>query len=96
MARKQMITREIKGIEYKVKAVTSDDEIVKVYIELPASLDAKKVRYELEKACEEKGVDMVKVLDTVETTHMYGMEIADFMAQAIELDPETRSPLKKD
>ena len=96
MARKQMITREIKTIIYTVKAVTKDDEITTETIELQASLDTKKVRPALEKACETLGVDMVKIMSSTESVRMYGMEIPEFMAHAVELDPITRAPLKND
>ena len=94
MARKQMVTREFKAINYTVKVVTKDDKLGTMHIELPANVDAKKVREALEAECELRGVDMVKVLETAEVTKMYGMPVHDFMKLAIELDPDTRTPLK--
>lgn len=96
MARKQMITREIKTIIYTVKAVTKDDEITTEKFELQASLDTKKVRPALEKACELLDLDMVKIISSTESVHLYGMEIPEFMRYAVELDPITRAPLKND
>ena len=58
-------------------------------------VDDKKIQKEIEKQLPEN-LKFVAVESKTEAKKLFGLDEAEFMAHAIELDPKTRKPLKAD
>jgi len=93
--RKEMVTRGIDGTKATVKVInTATDEITTKELVLSKDLtgDAKKLNKAVVKSLEE-GEVLIRI-ESAEVIHkLFGMEMSDFLASAIELDPTTRKPV---
>ena len=90
-----MVTRGIDGTKATVKVInTATDEITTKEFVLSKDLtgDAKKLNKAVVKSLEE-GEVLIRI-ESAEVIHkLFGMEMSDFLASAIELDPTTRKPV---
>lgn len=90
-----MVTRGIDGTKATVKVInTATDEITTKELVLSKDLtgDAKKLNKAVVKSLEE-GEVLIRI-ESAEVIHkLFGMEMSDFLASAIELDPTTRKPV---
>lgn len=93
--RKEMVTRGIDGTKAIVKTInTATDEITTKELVLSKDLtgDAKKLNKAVVKSLEE-GEVLIRI-ESAEVIHkLFGMEMSDFLASAVELDPTTRKPV---
>lgn len=93
--RKEMVTRGIDGTKAVIKTInTTTDEISTREVVLSKDLtgDDKKLNKAVVKSLNE-GEVLIRV-ESVEVIHkLYGMDMAQFLASAIELDPTTRKPV---
>lgn len=93
--RKEMVTRGIDGTKAVIKTInTATDEISTREVVLSKDLtgDEKKLNKAVVKLLNE-GEVLIRV-ERVEVIHkLYGMDMAQFLASAIELDPTTRKPV---
>lgn len=93
--RKEMVTRGIDGTKALVKVInTATDEITTKELVLSKDLtgDAKKLNKAVVKSLEE-GEVLIRI-ESAEVIHkLFGMEMSDFLASAVELDPTTRKPV---
>lgn len=93
--RKEMVTRGIDGTKAIVKTInTATDEISTKELVLSKDLtsDAKKLNKAVVKSLEE-GEVLIRI-ESAEVIHkLFGMEMSDFLASAVELDPKTRKPV---
>jgi hypothetical protein len=93
--RKEMVTRGIDGTKAIVKVInTATDEISTKELVLSKDLtgDAKKLNKAVVKSLEE-GEVLIKIASAEVIHKLYGMEMSDFLASAVELDPTTRKPV---
>ena len=93
--RKEMVTRGIDGTKAIVKVInTATDEISTKELVLSKDLtgDAKKLNKAVVKSLEE-GEVLIKIASSEVIHKLYGMEMSDFIASAVELDPTTRKPV---
>lgn len=90
-----MVTRGIDGTKAVIKTInTATDEITTREVVLSKDLtgDEKKLNKAVVKSLNE-GEVLIRV-ERVEVIHkLYGMDMAQFLASAIELDPTTRKPV---
>lgn len=93
--RKEMVTRGIDGTKATVKVInTANDEITTKELVLSKDLtgDTKKLNKAVVKALDE-GEVLIRI-ESAEVIHkLFGMEMSDFLASAVELDPTTRKPV---
>lgn len=90
-----MVTRGIDGTKAIVKVInTATDEISTKELVLSKDLtgDAKKLNKAVVKSLEE-GEVLIKIASAEVIHKLYGMEMSDFLASAVELDPTTRKPV---
>ena len=96
MAR-NMVTRTVKGTQVTVKVVdTATEQIIEDSVIIPAGkkeLDEATFKKRVSKALPE-GRILVAIVSTTDVEKCYGIPVADFMAQAIEIDPKTRTALE--
>lgn len=93
--RKEMVTRGIDGTKAIVKVInTATDEITAKELVLSKDLtgDEKKLNKAVVKSLEE-GEVLIKITSAEVIHKLYGMEMSDFLASAVELDPTTRKPV---
>ena len=90
-----MVTRGIDGTKAVVKTInTATDEITTKELVLSKDLtgDTKKLNKAVVKALDE-GEVLIRI-ESAEVIHkLFGMEMSDFLASAVELDPTTRKPV---
>ena len=90
-----MVTRGIDGTKAIVKTInTATDEIATKELVLSKDLtgDTKKLNKAVVKALDE-GEVLIRI-ESAEVIHkLFGMEMSDFLASAVELDPTTRKPV---
>ena len=90
-----MVTRGIDGTKAVIKTInTATDEISTREVVLSKDLtgDEKKLNKAVVKSLNE-GEVLIRV-EKVEVIHkLYGMDMSQFLASAIELDPTTRKPV---
>ena len=93
--RKEMVTRGIDGTKAIVKTInTATDEIATKELVLSKDLtgDTKKLNKAVIKALDE-GEVLIRI-ERAEFIHkLIGIEMSDFLASAVELDPTTRKPV---
>ena len=93
--RRDMVTREILGTKVTVKVVDPATEIVKpmevILSGRYTELDAKTQRAAAKAIGE--GVVIIKLESVEPFNKLVGMDTADFIAHAMELDPKTRKPI---
>ena len=90
-----MVTRGIDGTKAIVKTInTATDEITTKELVLSKDLtgDEKKLNKAVVKSLDE-GEVLIRI-EKAEVIHkLFGMEMSDFLASAVELDPTTRKPV---
>ncbi len=91
MAR-NMVTRTVHGMEVSIKVVdTSTEQIIEDTVTLSKSYDDDaKLKKAVTKAIPDNQI-LVAITGTTQVDKCYGLPVADFMAQAIEIDPKTRA-----
>lgn len=93
--RKEMVTRGIDGTIATIKTInTATDEIAtrEVVLSKDLTTDEKKLNKAVVKSLNE-GEVLIRI-ERAEVIHkLYGMEMSQFLASAIELDPTTRKPV---
>ena len=94
MAR-NMVTRTVHGMEVSIKVVdTSTEQIIEDTVTLSKSYDDDaKLKKAVAKAIPENQI-LVAITGTEQVEKCYGIPVADFMAQAIEIDPKTRTAIE--
>lgn len=98
----KMVTRTVVGTKATVKVIDlTTDKITTEDVQLSKTFDegaTEKVKRQAEKTI--KAVDpnktVVAVLSFSKSETLYGVDEAVFMANAVELDPETRKPLAQE
>lgn len=94
----KMITRAVDGTKATVKVVSrSTNEIFtkEVVLSKDYTDDSKKLFKECVKALANDEDLVIINVENVEKVHkLFGLDVAQFMELAIELDPETRKPLQ--
>lgn len=91
MAR-NMVTRTVKGTEVNIKVVdTETEQIIEDTVVLSKAYDDDaKLKKAVAKAIPENKI-LVAITGTTPVEKCYGIPVADFMAQAVEIDPKTRT-----
>lgn len=99
MARERMVTRSVNVVEYKCLAVdmTDMENIVTGEMEFTLTGDipensAKALKL-LQSRYDSNTLKVVAIMDARKYDKMYGMREVDFIAQATELNPETRKAI---
>lgn len=104
MARKQIVSRTVVGVEVTVLALDciKAEPVNATYI-LSGSYktkdeqyDEKKIVKALKKLYETDDLKIAKVVSIAECNKLYGMWEEDFIANAMLLDPTTRKPIGMD
>ena len=95
MARKEIVTRTIIGAEVTVLALntTTCEPFNVTYVINGNESDEKKLLKTVKKLYDTEEVSNVKVVSITSVNKLYGMWQEDFIANAMELDPNTRKPL---
>lgn len=95
MARKPMVTRSFEVTRVNVMMCNTESaEVQNKDIEVPRTYkDNEKLLKVVKEIAETKTDKVVTIVDKTEFTKLYGMSEADFLKNAIELDPETRKAL---
>lgn len=95
MARQYPFTRTI--ATQKVTALVFDKETAEpsnITITLPANInEPAKLEKAAAKVINKGNIKFIEVVDVVLEEKLYGISLEDFLAHAVELDPETRKPL---
>ena len=95
MARQYPFTRTI--ATQKVTTLVFDKETAEpsnITITLPANItEPAKLEKAAAKVINKGNIKFIEVIDTVLEEKLYGISLEDFLAHAVELDPETRKPL---
>lgn len=96
MARKPMITRTLISTKATVLCLNVETaEPTNETFELARTFkDNDKLMKALKEKYESDTTKLVHIVDTAEVEKLYGMSETDFMLNAVELDPNTRKPLK--
>ena len=95
--RRDMVTREVLGTKVTVKVVDPATEVVKP-VELVLSGRYTEADSKVMKAASKvlgEGIVIIKVESVESFNKLYGMDTADFVKNAMELDPKTRKPLEE-
>lgn len=88
-----LITRSKESLELKVMVANTDTKAVESITKVIPKVDEKKIQKEVEKTLPEN-LKFVAVESSTPVVKLYGLDEAQFMDMAIELDPVTRKPLK--
>ena len=98
MARAKMVTRTITATEVEAQIVTiSASEITTIKVTVSGEYDdTEKLLKAVKKQTETADIKVLQVLTSEKIEKLYGMLETDFLAQAKELDPETRKALAQD
>lgn len=98
MARAKMVTRTITATKVEAQIVTiSASEITTINVTVSGEFDdADKLLKAVKKQTETNDIKVLQVLTSEKIEKLYGMLESDFLAQAKELDPETRKALAQD
>ena len=89
-----MITRTVVGTMVTAKVVNKNTDEVSIYsaVVSKALADEKAAAKELAKIIPSDLV-IINVTEFTKVENLYGMTVADFMAHATALDPQTRKPI---
>ena len=92
-----MITRTVLGTLITAKVVNKYTDEVGLHSAVVSKVVAeeKDAAKALAKVLPEEFV-IINVVSMEKVENLYGMTVADFMAHAVELDPQTRKPLTKE
>ena len=95
MARAKMVTRTITATKVEAQIVTiSASEITTIKVTVSGEFDdTEKLLKAVKKQTETADIKVLQVLTSKKIEKLYGMLETDFLAQAKELDPETRKAL---
>ena len=96
MAREAMVTRTVIGTKATcmVVDINAGETMTKVYTVGGNFDDEKKLFKAVEKVANlEEGIKLVHIIESTKVEKLLGMPEADFIAHAVELDPETRKRL---
>jgi len=98
MARAKMVTRTITATKVEAQIVTiSASEITTINVTVSGEFDdTDKLLKAVKKQTETADIKVLQVLTSEKVEKLYGMLETDFLAQAKELDPETRKALAQD
>lgn len=104
MARKQIVSRTVVGVEASVLALNciTGEPSTETYIlsgsykDKDGNYDEKKILKSLKKSYETDDFKLVKVVAVADCNRMYGMWEEDFIRNAMPLDPTTRKPIGMD
>lgn len=98
MARAKMVTRTITATKVEAQIVTiSASEITTINVTVSGEYDdIDKLLKAVKKAIETADIKVLQILTSEKVEKLYGMLETDFLAQAKELDPETRKALAQD
>ena len=98
MARAKMVTRTITATQVEAQIVTiSASEITTIKVTVSGEYDdTEKLLKAVKKATETADIKVLQILTSEKIEKLYGMLETDFLAQAKELDPETRKELAQD
>ena len=98
MARAKMVTRTITATEVEAQIVTiSASEITTIKVTVSGEYDdTEKLLKAVKKATETADIKVLQIITSEKIEKLYGMLETDFLAQAKELDPETRKALAQD
>ena len=98
MARKPMVTRSFEVTNVNVMMVnTITAEVHNKEFEVPRTYkDNEKLLKVVKEMVETDSDKVVTIVDKSVATKLFGMSEADFLKNAIELDPETRKVLETD
>lgn len=98
MARKPMVTRSFEVTNVNVMMCnTITAEVHNKEFEVPRTYkDNEKLLKVVKEMVETDSDKVVTIVDKSVATKLYGMSEADFLKNAIELDPETRKVLESD
>lgn len=88
-----LITRSKESLELKVMVANTDTKTVESITKVIPKVDEKKIQKEVEKTLPEN-LKFVAVESSTPVVKLYGLDEAQFMDMAIELDSVTRKPLK--
>lgn len=92
-----MITRTVLGTTITAKVVNRNTDEVSLYTSVVSKVvtEEKDAVKALAKILPEELV-IINIVSCEKVENLYGMTVADFMAHAVELDPQTRKPLNKE
>ena len=92
-----MITRTVLGTLITAKVVDKNTDEVKLHTAVVSKVvtEEKDAVKALAKVLPEDLV-IINVVSLEKVENLYGMTVADFMAHAVELDPQTRKPITKE
>lgn len=92
-----MITRTVLGTTITAKVVNKETDEVSLYTAVVSKVvtEEKDAIKALSKVLPENLIT-ISIVSCEKVENLYGMTVADFMAHAIELDPQTRKPLNKE
>lgn len=92
-----MITRTVLGTTITAKVVNRNTDEVSLYTSVVSKVvtEEKDAVKALAKVLPEELV-IINIVSCEKVENLYGMTVADFMAHAVELDPQTRKPLTKE
>lgn len=94
MARKAIVTRTIMGTKVTVLGLNTETEAPeKKEVIISGKADEAKALKEVQKFFKDSSFTVAKVLGIEPYNKLLGMYEEDFIAHAMELDPETRKPL---
>lgn len=92
-----MITRTVLGTTITAKVVNKETDEVSLYTAVVSKVvtEEKDAIKALSKVLPENLIT-ISIVSCEKVENLYGMTVSDFMAHAIELDPQTRKPLNKE
>ena len=98
MARAKMVTRTITATKVEAQIVViSASEISNINVTVSGEYDnPEKLMKAVQKQTETADLKVLKIVSSEKVEKLYGMLETDFLAQAKELDPETRKALAQD
>lgn len=96
MARVAMVTREFTTTNATCKFFDiASTTITEKVIAIPANVDPEKVDNYIRKTYDNEKQRFIMVESTEKVCKLYGMTVETFLANSVELDPETRKILEK-
>lgn len=98
MARAKMVTRTITATKVEAQIVViSASEISNINVTVSGEYDnPEKLMKAVQKQTETADLKVLRIVSSEKVEKLYGMLETDFLAQAKELDPETRKALAQD
>ena len=88
-----LVTRTKEGIKVTAKVANTQTEKFETIEVLIGKVDAKKIEKETRKALEGTDYALLSIVKNEPCNKLYGLDEAEFLRLAVELDPKTRKPL---